>query len=88
MRDHFCNASNLEAFKSSSNSDVVFRKIKIIFQIFCYCRFTWAWCDSKDKDPGLARYDSCKEWYHRKCENIRDIAFDQESDIHWDCFTC
>ena len=36
----------------------------------------------KDKDLDMACRDSCKEWYHRKCENTPDIVFDEESDIH------
>ena len=83
MRDH------LLQYIKSEISDIVFCKIKKIkIQIFCYCRFPWAWYHSKNKDLDMACSDSCKEWYHRKCENIPDIVFDEESDIHWDCFSC
>ena len=83
MRDH------LLQYIKSEISDIVFCKIKKIkIQIFCYCRFPWAWYHSKNKDLDMACCDSCKEWYHRKCENIPDIVFDEESDIQWDCFSC
>ena len=92
MRDHLLQCIKSGHFKESEksdSSDIVFCKIKKIkIQIFCYCRFPWAWYHSKNKDLDMACCDSCKEWYHRKCENIPDIVFDEESDIQWDCFSC
>ena len=92
MRDHLLQcikSGHFKEFEKSDSSDIVFCKIKKIkIQIFCYCRFPWAWYHSKNKDLDMACCDSCKEWYHRKCENIPDIVFDEESDIQWDCFSC
>ena len=42
----------------------------------------------QDKDLDMACCNSCKEWYHLKCENIPYIAFNEESDVHWDWFSC
>ena len=92
MRDHLLQcikSGHFKGFEKSDSSEIVFCKIKKIkIQIFCYCRFPWAWYHSKNKDLDMACCDSCKEWYHRKCENIPDIVFDEESDIQWDCFGC
>ena len=88
MRDHLLpciKSGHFQKFERSDSSDIVFCKIKEIkFQIFCYCRFTWAWYLSKDKDLDMACCNSCKDWYHRKCENIPDIVFDEEYGIHRD----
>ena len=68
MRDHLLQCIKSGHFKESEksdSSDIVFCKIKKIkIQIFCYCRFHWAWYHSKNKDLDMACCDSCKEWYH------------------------
>ena len=92
MKDHLLQcikSGHFQEFEKSGSSDIVSRKImKIKFQIFCYCRFPWAWYHSKDKDLNMVCCDSCKEWYYRKFENIPDLVFDQEYDINWGCFSC
>ena len=80
---------HFKEFEKSESSDIAFCKIKKIkIQIFCCCRFPWAWYRFKNKYLDTAYCDSCKEWYHRICENIPDFIFNEESDIHWDCFSC
>ena len=68
MKDHplQCIKSGYsQEFEKSDSSDTAFCKImEIKFQIFCYCRFPWAWYHFKEKDLNIACCNSCKEWYH------------------------
>ena len=82
-------SGHFQEFEKSDSSDIAFCKIiKIKFQIFCYCRFPWAWYHSKEKDLDVACYDLCKVWYHRKCKICKKLFSIEEPDIHWDCFSC
>ena len=79
MRDrllHCIKSKHFPDFEKSDRSDIVFCKIKKInFRIFCYFRFIWEWHDSKVKYLDMACSDSCKKWYHCKCENTTNIVF-------------
>ena len=58
MRDHLLQcikSGHFKGFEKSASSDIVFCKIKKIkIQIFCYCRFPWAWYHPKNKDLNMA----------------------------------
>ena len=65
MRDRLLRcikSRHFQEIEKSDSSDTVFCKIeKIEFQVFCYCRFSWASYYSKDKDLDIAYCNLCKE---------------------------
>ena len=58
MRDHLLQcirSGHFKEFDKSNISDIVFCKIKKIkIQIFCYCRFPWAWYHPENKYLDIA----------------------------------
>ena len=92
MRDHLLQcikSGHFQEFEKFGSSGITFCKIKKIkIQIFCYYRFPWAWYHSEDKHLDMTCCHLCKEWCPHKFENMPGIVFNEESDIHWDCFSC
>ena len=61
----------------------VMRKQKV--PVYCSCRLPW---NKKDDVRGpLVSCHICNEWFHRDCEDIPDIVFDQ-ADYVWLCHNC
>ena len=50
------------------------------------CRMGWSNFDGENFDMQMVKCDVCLEWFHRKCERIRDITF--SPNVNWECHQC
>ena len=53
----------------------------IYVPVYCTCRLT------EDKNDGMAKCKNCLEWFHKSCETIPEVVF-QDSCLTWKCSQC
>ena len=91
IRELFLNCMNREKFEhfpeSGKDAKTIFSPEKVIIvETFCLCKMPWVWYHSKNPELVMAECDSCRTWYHKKCENIPIDVFQTQSE--WCCFNC
>ena len=57
---------------------------KHLVELFCSCRRPWFRYTEEDD---MVECNSCKEWFHQKCENIPDSVFNIRKKV-WKCRSC